>query len=373
MNIAVDARVLGTGRAIDNYTKNLLNALFTIDSKNNYFLFVDDPKKAEALSGNFHTITVTSKKVLKDHFWFFKNIFYFDLMFHPDNTEHLLCLPKSVVTVHDVMPWVNPDIIFSKNILVKLRQQFYYLLQKEALSSSSKIITVTKSSKKDIEKYLGIADSRIEVTYESVGEEFKKLEEAKISKFRSERKLAAPFLFYVGGFDTRKNVLVVLEAFKEISALLPKLMLVLAGSFEVSNLKGGNQFPALKKYVVENHLTEKVQFTGYVSDQDLVYYYNAAECFVYPSLYEGFGLPVLEALNCGAAVVCSNSSSLPEVVGEAGLQFTPDNKEELVLSLKKVLTDGQLRESLQNKALLQAKKFSWEKVAQKTLEVFESL
>lgn len=373
MKIGIDVRVLGTKRALDNYTRHLVGEILIQDKDNQYFLVVDEPDKLKGLEGNFQVRKFSPKLLWRDHFWFQTVLKDLDLVFHPDNTEHLLCLKKSVVALHDVIPWKFPKLALSEKPLLNLRQKFYLFAQKYALKRASLILTVSNNSQRDIVETLGINKEKIMVTYEGVGRQFKPLQRLAVDEFRKSRGLEDNYIFYVGGFDIRKNVLLLLQAFSMLEGQLLNLKLILAGDKSSADSIGGNQFRELEAFVKQKDLTDRVKFVGFVPNEELPYYYNGAICFVYPSFYEGFGVPVLEALSCGTPVICNSSSSLPEVVGEAGLTFSNNNLDDLVINIKMVLKNKDLGQSLRIKSLIQAKKFGWDEVAKKTIMAFNSL
>jgi len=183
--------------------------------------------------------------------------------------------------------------------------------------------------------------------------------------FKSKR-----YILYLGGFDYRKNVVTLLHAYKKFSESHSDIYLTIVGKLpEHPN----PLVPDLKSVVHQLGLEEKVIFPGYVADQDLPAYYAHAEMFVFPSLYEGFGLPVLEAMNYGCPVVSSKNSSIPEVAGDAAILVDPHNAEDVANAMAKIADDRELRQTMIQKGLEQARKFSWEKCARETLEVFKNV
>ena len=178
--------------------------------------------------------------------------------------------------------------------------------------------------------------------------------------------ITGSFILFVGNISPRKNILALLQAFNKLKKRGIKHKLVIAG-------KKDQRYEQVLKTLNELNLGGEVIFTGYVPEEDLPKLYNAADLFVYPSLYEGFGLPILEAMACGTPVVASNVSSLPEVAGDAGLLVNPQDVDALTNAMYKVLTDDKLKESLIDKGLERAKFFSWEKTARETLEVYKEV
>ncbi len=227
-----------------------------------------------------------------------------------------------------------------------------------------RIIAVSQSTKDDLIHCLGIPDKRISVVYEGIDH----------SLFQpvSHRIYKHPYILFVGSEHPRKNFTTLLKAFSQLKSEpgFKKLKLVKVGS------AGGQEadFRNQTMEVVESlNLSSDVIFTDFVPETDLPAYYSGAEVFVLPSLYEGFGFPVLEAMACGCPVITSNTSSLPEVVGEAGIMVDPHNTDSLAQAMRRVLTDSELSNNMIRKGLEQAKRFSWEKTAEQTLEVYNKV
>ncbi len=374
MNIAIDARSLGTGRAIDIYTRNIVDNLLSIDKENSYILVIDDLDKLKEINNKNYTIKqIPKKRVLRDHLLFkqFLSDLEVDLVFHPDNTEFLFCLPKSIVTVHDIIPIKFPKLVLSKNALFSLKQKAYFSLQGRALKGASKIITVSKNTKIDLIEVLKIPSEKVEVVYEGIEEEFKVQPREKVGKVKRKYKIEGEYIFYLGGFGVHKNVLKLIEAFKNLEKEFTGT-LVLGGTTE-DRSSPQIELSKIREKIKNYKLSKKVIFTGFIAQGDLPALYYGAKVFVYPSLYEGFGRPPLEALACSSVVVISNAASLPEVVGEAGIYIDPNNVYSLEAGLLKALRLSVMeKEDLRKKAVVQLKKFSWETSATETLEIFES-
>jgi glycosyltransferase involved in cell wall biosynthesis len=227
-----------------------------------------------------------------------------------------------------------------------------------------RIIAVSQSTKDDLIHCLDIPDERISVVHEGIDH----------SLFRpvSHRIYNHPYILFVGAEHPRKNFTTLLKAFSQLKSepRLKELKLVKVGN------AGGQEvdFRRQTMGVVESlHLSREVIFTDFVPETDLPAYYSGAEVFALPSLYEGFGFPVLEAMACGCPVITSNTSSLPEVVGEAGIMVDPHNTDSLAQAIWRVLTDSELRDNMIRKGLEQSKRFSWEKVAEETREVYNKV
>lgn len=374
MNIAIDARSLGTGRAIDIYTRNIVNNLLKIDRNNSYILVIDDLEKLGKIENKNYTIKQIPRKIaFRDHFFFkqYLSDLNIELVFHPDNTEFLFCFPSSIVTVHDIIPIKFPHLVLSGNPFSYLKQKFYSSLQKSALKKASKIITVSKNTKTDLIEILKIPSEKVEIVYEGIEERFKRQPKEKVEKVKKKYKIGGDYIFYLGGFGAHKNVLSLIEAFKNLEEKFSG-NLVLGGATDDKS-SPRVILPEIRQKIKNYKLSKKVIFTGFITEEDLPALYSGAKVFVYPSLYEGFGRPPLEAMACGSVVVVSDVSSLPEVIGEAGIYIDPNNvysiKEGLLKALQLLVME---KKDLKKKAAVQLKKFSWETSAKETLEVFNS-
>jgi glycosyltransferase involved in cell wall biosynthesis len=235
--------------------------------------------------------------------------------------------------------------------------------------NSDIIIADSDNTKQDIIKFLKVAPEKIKVVYLAASENFKPLPKTDSQKSQLKRYgIARRYILNVGTIEPRKNIPLLIEAFggyiKESKQ--NSLLLVIAGK------KGWDYQRCLQK-VKEVGLEDNVIFCNYVADNDLPLLYNFAEVFICPSFYEGFGLPVLEAMCCGAPVICSNRSSLPEVAADAACYIEPDSIDSIKSAIKRLMEDNTLREDLSKKALERSKKFSWTETANKTLDIYREI
>lgn len=270
----------------------------------------------------------------------------------------------TVVTIHDMIPLRLP--VYKTSGPVRA----YNTLVSRASRRAPLIITVSQYSKSDIRDMLGIPEERIRVVLEAAGPQFRPVKDAEaLAAARERYTLGARFLLYVGGFDDRKNLSLLIQAFARFleKTQEPELQLMVAG--DTARL-GSPTYPDWRPQAERLGIMARIR-TGVVADGDLPLLYSAAAAFVYPSLYEGFGLNPLEAMACGVPVICSNRTSLPEVVGTAALLVDPVEPEPLADAIERVLSDAELRATLQKRALAQAAQFSWERAASETHAVFE--
>lgn len=218
----------------------------------------------------------------------------------------------------------------------------------------------------DIIRYFKIPENKIKVIYLGVDEDYKPLSETEIRKVRQKYHLNYPFILYVGSLISHKNIPTLIKAFYKLKKYGLPHKLVITG-------KRGWKYKNIFEIISKLNLQKDVVFTGYVQREDLPALYNAADLFVYPSLYEGFGLPPLEAMACGTPVITSNTSSLPEVVGNAGIMVDPYDIDGLAKAMYEVLTNEGLRAELRKRGLERAKMFSWKKTAEETLNVYKGI
>ncbi|MCL4354337.1 glycosyltransferase family 4 protein [Patescibacteria group bacterium] len=346
MKAAIDVSPLQTGHKVRGagfYLDNLKKALEKYFPDNEYTFFT----RGESLP----------KSVELVHFPYFEPFF--------------LALPiykkyKTIVTVHDLTP-----IFFSKNFPRGIKGELKWQMQRYALKKANAIITDSESSKKDITKYVGVGEGKVNVIYLAAGEDFKKLGEGKWKEeVQKKYKLPDKFILYVGDVTWNKNLPRFLEAVKKT-----ELPLVMVGKALVSedydrNNPWNNDLVRVQQ---EAEANPKVLRIGFVPTEDLVGIYNLATVFVMPSLYEGFGLPILEAMASGCPVITTKEGSLPEVAGEAAFYVEAEDVDNIAEGIEKVFNDNNLRKELSIKGLERVKKFSWKKTAEETLEVYKKV
>lgn len=291
---------------------------------------------------------------------------YFDLFWL---TLPLIKKKETVVTIHDVIPLVFPK-HYPPGIKGKLKLQ----KQKLALKTVNAVICDSKNSKKDVVKYLDFPQDKIHVVYLAPGEEFKLVTSHK-SQVTTKRKYNLPnqFVLYVGDVNYNKNIRGLVKACEQV-----KVPLVIVGKQAVEkNIDRthpeNRDLVWLQDYCKSSILNHKssIILTGFVPDKDLVLIYNLASVYCQPSFYEGFGLPVLEAMACGTPVVTSKKASLPEVAGKAAVMVDPYNVDDIANGLTVAIENEDLREDLIQRGLKQAKKFSWEKVANESYRIYQ--
>ncbi len=371
MKIAIDIRRM-TEFGIGTYTRNVVRTLGRLDRENKYFL-IGSPEKVKeigSLPGNFHTVPLLEPDSTTKGYFEFRVILKrleCDLVHIP----HLFWLPRAlpcpyVMTVHDLLEHMSRAKGRSG-----MRRALYYQLTRRVLKGAARIFAVSQFSKSEIEKLFGLPSRQIEVVYNAIDERFLHGHATDADRqLIAERYLVTyPFLLYAGRISPHKNLVRIIEAFSalrgelEKEGKLPDLKLIIIGD----DLSG---HPDLRRTVIRGGVQNEVRFLGFVPIEILRIFYDVANVFLFPSLYEGFGLPPLEAMAHGTPVVTSNTSSLPEVVGNAAVLVNPENVFEIMRATHRVLIDQNLREKLRQRGYEQAKKFSWDSSVRRILKVY---
>jgi len=364
MRIAVDIRCALERGGIRRYLVNLFRNLIDIDQDNEYIFYSNRSgkfllKEVNVIGPNFRFVWEHISLPLK------LSIDKPDLFFCPDWRVGYFLPVKYVITIHDLTPIICKDLLWDS-----LKSKYYYsflILFKHAIKKARKIITVSEFSKKNLVELLGVSERKIKVIYNGIEEKFTVIKDkSSLEVVKKKFSLNKKFILWVGRIDRNKNILALIQAFSK-AKLGKEFSLCIVGE------KTGKYYSELVSLVKNLGLTSEVYFLGSVSDQDLVALYNLADLFVFPSISEGFGLPPLEAMACGTPVITSNTSSLPEIVNDAGILVNPYNTDELAEAIYTILSDEHLRRNLIVKGLERIKLFSWKKTAEETLKVYEEV
>ncbi len=351
------------------YILNLIKALACIDKDNKYFIFIKDRDAFDISQSNVHFIECSSANRVLRLIWeqtvlpWYARRYRLQVLHSPHYTKPLFLRDcSSVVTFHDMTFFIYPQ----KHILSK--QIFFKNMIPLSARSADRLIADSYSTKRDMVKFNMASEDKIEVVHPSVDKSYRLIEnEALIEKIRGKYDTSSKFILYVGTIEPRKNIDGLIKAYhKAANSQGIEHRLVIAGG-------KGWDYERVFKLVGDLKLEERVVFTGYVPENDLPLLYNAAELFIYPSFYEGFGIPTLEAMSCGVPVISSNISSLPEVVGDGGILVDPYNIDELAEAIIKVITDEGLREELSQRGLNRARLFSWNRTAEDTLSIYREI
>lgn len=336
-------------RGIGYYTKNLLEQL----KKDNSIEVVE-----------FTSLSEVKKADVTHYPWF-------DLFFHTLPIKRRF---PTVVTIHDVMP-----LIFPGHYPTGFKGEINLLLQKIALGSCKHIITDSKTSKADIVKYLKLQEEQITAIHLAVVDEYFTVlrSDTKLIYIKRRYRLPDKFLLYVGDANWVKNLPFLIEGFHQLiqESEFEDIKLVLIGGVFLKDVENIDhpELESLKlvnKLIKQYGLETRIIRPGQIKEDELVAFYNLATIYVQPSLYEGFGLPILQAFACGAPVISSDRGSLPEIGGKATVYFDPTNIKQFISVAQEILENKSLQDKLSKLGLEQAKRFSWKKVAEETKSVY---
>jgi glycosyltransferase involved in cell wall biosynthesis len=365
MRFSVDAHAIGchlTGNEV--YIRNLLHHFARLDRDNEFIAYLSKPQAAEQVPERFRALPVSANpfrrlgfdlpvRLRKD----------FPDLLHVQYTGPLFSNVPLVVSVHDVSFLEHPQ-YFTRFRSTQLR-----ITVKRTIEAAACVLTPSHFSRSAILKHYSVDERKVVVVPNAASPVFRPVER-QVAAATVERKfgIGDPFVLMVGDLQPRKNHLGLLRAFESVLAAHPQLRhrLVFVGKETWSSKE-------LHRAVKKSAVADRVHFTGFVDDQDLLYFYGACDLFVFPSFYEGFGLPILEAMACGRAVTCSNVTAMPEVADGAAILFDPHSTYEMARAISDVLLDQELRARLERLGIQRAAQFSWEQAARSTLQVYYSV
>jgi glycosyltransferase involved in cell wall biosynthesis len=366
MLIAIDGHAIGrhlTGNEV--YVRSLLNAFAAQEQDRDILAYVSGAVARASIPERIRIRRVAANPFLRLGFDLASRIRLDrpDLL-HVQYTAPVGCPVPVVATVHDVSYLEHPE-YFTRSRALQLR-----LTVGRTVRQAARILTGTQVARNSILKvYPDLDEDKVVVVPLAAAPEFRPISrEAAVVAVRERHAIGGPFLLSVGDIQPRKNHIGLIRAFARMVKAYPQLphQLVLVGKPTWFSGK-------VEEAARESGAGERIRFLGFVADADLLQLYNACDCFVFPSFYEGFGFPALEAMACGRAVVCSDVSALPEVVDGAAIFFDPYALDEMVRAIADVLLDGELRGRMERLGLQRAAHFSWQKTAQKTMEAFHQV
>jgi glycosyltransferase involved in cell wall biosynthesis len=362
MRFSVDAHAIGqhlTGN--ETYIKNLLNCFAALDRQSDFVTYVSREDAFDEVPERFHKRRVAINPFVR---------LGFDLprrlrrdrpdLLHVQYTAPVFCPVPVVVSVHDVSFLEHPEYFTSFRAL-QLRCTVH-----RTVKAAARVLTPSEFSKRRILDAYGLDEEKVVVLPNGVCSSFHPISREIAQRWaQTSLGLTVPFVLTVGDLQPRKNHASLIQAFERLLRAYPQLPhhLVIVG-------KETWHAQAIRAFARKSSVSDRVHFTGFVSDADLVKLYGACDLFVYPSFYEGFGLPILEAMACGRAVACSNTSAMPEVADSAALLFDPHSVDDILLSLRDLLLNPELRARMERLGAQRAPMFSWEKSAAKTLDVY---
>ncbi len=386
MRIAIDCTAaVRQGGGVGRYTRGLVETLAGIDRRSEYVLFIAgegigrvEAWKGEGLPGfgvsgfpaNFHLRAVPLSHRILTILWHRLGVPLpveiftggVDIFHAPDFVLPPVRGAKTIVTVHDLSFMRTPHCAPPR-----LRAYLNEVVPR-SIGRADVILADSQNTRHDIIALLDVAPEKIAVVPAGVESRFRPIDQAaELERVQRHYKLERPFILSVGTLEPRKNFVGLIEAYKLLGEARNRdLKLVIAGG-------KGWLYEEIFATVERLNLNERVIFPGFVADEDLPALYNLAQLFAFPSFYEGFGLPPLEAMACGTPVVTSNSSSLPEVVGQAGIMVEAQDTEGLAQAMERVSNDEDLRRSMREAGLRQAKQFTWEEAVKKLLKAYRRL
>lgn len=384
MRICIDARCLIEGRrtGVEEYALGLLLNLFALDRKNEYILFFTSWKKPKfdfSVLAKFSNVKIKKIKIpnkfLNFSFWYLNwpkidklvggadAVFFPNIIFGATSKN-----AKVIATIHDLSFERYPEYFSWKR-----RFWHIFINSKKICRRADRIIAVSNSSASDIASLYGIEKEKISVIPSAISDNFciTDRNDNKLIEVKEKYNLPFKFILYLGTIEPRKNILGIIRAYNRLQEFavenkneeITRYKLVIAGS---PGWLGEEIFEEIEK----SKFKEKIILPGFIEDCDKPFIYNLSSLFIYPSFFEGFGFPPLEAMACGVPVIASNNSSLPEICGSAAILIDPYKPEEIFEAARQILSDKTLREKLIQKGLEKSKEFNWKKTAQKTLKMF---
>ena len=364
MRFSVDAHAIGrhlTGNEV--YVRNLLHGFAGLDRTSEFiaYLCAHNAEVASVVPSRFTQRYVSRNSFIRLGLDLSRQLRRDkpDLI-HVQYTAPLACPVPIVVSVHDVSFLEHPE-YFPRSRRTQLR-----ITVRRTVELAAKVLTPSEFSRRAIASAYDLDDSKIAVVPIAVSSAFRPVaREIAAAKAESRFKIPSPFILTVGDLQPRKNQIGLIHAFEELIRAHPQLphRLAIVGQ---KTWFSDHVMKAAKNSAV----ADRIHFTGFVNDDDLLLLYNACDLFVFPSFYEGFGLPILEAMACGRAVACSNSSAMPEVANATALLFDPNSTEQMVRAMRDIVLDPELRTRMERLAQHRASLFTWERTARKTLDVY---
>ncbi len=365
MKIAIDAHAIGrnlTGNEV--YVRSLLKGLAGVDRQSEYLAYVSVPGVEMLIPPSMAVKHVSNNPFVRLGFDLSRRVRIDkpDLL-HVQMTGPVFCDVPQIVHVHDVSFLEHPE-YFHWARSAQLR-----LTVNRTVRRAAKVVTGSDFARQSILRAYDIDPEKVTTIPIAANPFFRPQPRERAQRELRERlKTDGPFILTVGDLQPRKNHIGLIQAFDGLIENYPQIRhkLVLAG-------KDTWFSPQIREAARKSRGADRIIFAGFVDDEDLLRLYNACDCFIFPSFYEGFGIPILEAMACGRAVACANTSSMPEVADGAGILFDPQSKAEIVRALADILLDGELRGRMERLGLQRAAQFTWTRTAERTLELYQDV
>ena len=374
MHVAINAHLLAHTNnfrraGVSHYIEALLEHLGQIDTTNPYTIYTTQgvdgaslqlPANYRVRPSRFHTINPRVRIPWEQVFAPLLLARDGASLYHGVlNVMPVLASVPSVVTIHDISPILFPQ------TFRRINRMYTKWAIRHSAKHAAQLFTVSEHAKTEIVTHLGVAPERVTVTYDACDARFVPAATAELTAFRQRNNLPERYLFYLGTLEPRKNIPRLIDAYAQIAKATGVPLLIAGG-------KGWLYEPILAQ-AERLQLGDMLRFVGYVPQEEQHLWYGAATAFVFPSLYEGFGMPPLEAMACGTPVIASNASCLPEIVGDAALLVDPYDVDALAGAMRRVLSDADLCADMRAKGIAQAAKFSWLETAQRTHAVYQAV
>lgn len=367
MIIGIDVSQIVYNTGVSRYTRELVRHLLQIDTENVYKLYAGALRQTLEIQTYFKDLRSSGlcfseylfpiPPKIADKFW--NDWRFIDIesvigpidLFHSSNWTQPRTKAKKVTTVHDLTPALYPN--YHDSLVIQNFKKNIQLIESQA----DLVFVDSKATEEDLVEHSSIPRQKIEVVYPGLNAKFRASSYEEITRVKQKYHLQKPYILTVGTKEPRKNIQRLIEAFESLNNGEINLVLVGKHGWGKDDMKVGDK----KLNIIE---------LGFVADEELPALYSGAMLFAYPSLYEGFGFPVLEAMACGCPVITSNISSLPEIAGNAALLVYPKDVKEIAHALHTLISNRNLQRDLTKKGLIQAKKFSWEEAAKQTLKIY---
>ena len=375
LRIGIDGRgIYKTIDGIGRYSLNLIRSLASIDQTNQYIIFKNKEIKEKIIDApNFQEIEVDFRHLSMRSLFslpFLIKKYNLDVFHAPFFIAPLWGVKNLVVTVHDLMAITFPNFFGGRGYLQEKGAYWYHrIFVPLSIRRAKKIIAVSQNTKSDLINHLHIDPENISVIYEAVDDQFKKSHtSSEIERFKRDKRLPERYFLYAGNMKPYKNIHLIVSALgilkgKGMLKGMLKHKLVIAG-------RKDRFFPSIYNEVKDKNLLDDVIFLDYVSDEYLPILFKGADIFIFPSLYEGFGLPALEAMSLGVPTIVSNASSLPEVVSDGAIIVDSHDPQDLAQAILTLLKDEDLRKKLSQKGIERSQTFSWKKAAEETFDLY---